>query len=409
LSDDEARRLQQRARATDSKPWSLLLLLIAATSIGPTSLNILVPALPQLARLLESDAATLQLTVSLFLVGLAAAQLVMGPLSDRFGRRPVLLAGMGLTAAVSLLAIVVATVESLIAARILQAVGASTGIVVSRAIIRDLFERDRAASILGLVATVMVAVPTLGPLIGGILDTVFDWRAIFLFTVVTSFGVLVWVALALPETRHLNAQPGAPPSFRRDLGELAATRMFWAYVLAGAFGSSTFFVFLGGGPHVVVSLMGRSSAEFGVWFAVSSAGYMAGNFAASRLAVRTGANRLIWWGIGFEATGVALALLLAFGVPEGGPAILFVPQAIVAFGNGLMLPGAIAGAVSVRPQAAGTAAGIMGCTQMGFGAACVQFSGMLLASASSAVPMSLMMVVLVSAMALAFGVLGPRR
>lgn len=383
---------------------------MAATSIGPTTLNILVPALPQLSQRLGSDAATLQLTVSLFLVGLACAQLVMGPLSDRFGRRPVLIAGLGLTATVSLLAIVVATVESLIAARILQAVGASTGIVVSRAIIRDLFERDRAASILGLVATVMIAVPTFGPLIGGILDTSFGWPSIFAFTAVTSGAVMLWIALTLPETRHLNAPPpGERRGFGHDLAQLATSRMFWAYVTAGMFGSATFFAFLGGGPHIVVSLMGRSSAELGVWFALSSVGYMAGNYSASRLAARTGANRLIWWGIGFEAAGVSLAVLLAVFAHEWGPVIIFLPQGIIAYGNGLMLPGAIAGAVSVRPQAAGTAAGIMGFMQMGFGAACVQLSGMLLASAASAIPLSLSMAALVACLATAFAWLGPRR
>ncbi len=409
MQQDAATQLRERARATDSKPWGLLLLLMAATSVGATTLNILVPALPQLALRLKSDPATLQLTVSLFLVGLAGAQLVMGPLSDRFGRRPVLMAGMGLTALVSALAVVVATVESLIAARILQAIGASTGIVVGRAIIRDLFERDRAASTLGLVATVMVAVPTLGPLIGGILDTAFGWQAIFLFTAFTSFGVLLWIAATLPETRHLNAIAGERPGFLRDLSQLIGERVFWGYVLSGAFASATFFAFLGGGPHVVVSLMGRSSAEFGVWFALSSAGYMAGNFAASRLAVRRGANMLIWWGIGIESAGVAVAVLLAAVAHDLGPVIVFAPQALIAFGNGLMLPGAIAGAVSVRPHAAGTAAGIMGCTQMATGAAFVQFTGMLLAGASSALPLALTMVFIVAALVMSFALLGPKR
>ena len=159
---------------------------MAMTSIGPTTLNIVVPALPQMANRLASDVATIQLTVTVYLLALAAGQLVMGPLSDRFGRRPVILAGLALTAAASVLAISVGTVGSLIVARVLQALGASAGIVVSRAIIRDLFDRNRAASMIGLVATVMVVVPTFGPLIGGLLDTGFGWEAIFLFTAVTS-------------------------------------------------------------------------------------------------------------------------------------------------------------------------------------------------------------------------------
>lgn len=409
MDSQEAQKLHDRPRISDDhKPWGLLLLLMAMTAIGPTTLNILVPALPQLSNKLHSDVATLQLTVSLFLVGLAIAQLVMGPLSDRFGRRPVVLAGLALTVCASLLALVMSTVESLIVARIMQAVGASTGIVVGRAIIRDLFDKNRAASIIGLVATVMVIAPTLGPLIGGVLDTAFGWEAIFAFTGVTSFAVLVWIALTLPETRGLNAPAGERQGFFRDVRDLSTSRTLWAYVLVAALGSGTFFVFLGGGPHVVVTLMGRTSAEYGVWFALSSIGYMAGNYTTSRLSTRYGIDPLIWWGIGIEAIGVGLATLLAATALSWGPAIVFAPQMIVSFGNGLLLPGSISGAVSVRPQAAGTAAGIIGCGQMALGAAATQYSGTLLAGSSSAVPMALLMAAVVAALIVSFAVLGRR-
>jgi DHA1 family bicyclomycin/chloramphenicol resistance-like MFS transporter len=387
----------------DVTPWGLLLLLMAMTAIGPTTLNILVPALPELTARLHSDIATVQLAISVYLLALATGQLVMGPLSDRFGRRPVLLAGLALTVAASLIAVAAATAASLILARILQALGASAGIVIGRAIIRDLFERDRAAAILGLVATVMVVVPTLGPLIGGLLDTAFGWEAIFLFTAVTSLIVFAWAAVTLPETRGLNAPEGAGAGFFRELAGLAVSGKFLGYVLAGAFGSSTFFAFLGGGPHVVVTLMGRSPAEYGVWFAISSVGYMAGNFGASRLSMRFGVDVLIWWGIAAEAVGVIAAIALAAFAHEFGPAIVFMPQMIISFGNGLLLPGAIAGAVSVRPQAAGTAAGITGCAQMALGAAATQYAGTLVADATSALPMALMMGGLVVVLAASFG------
>ena len=386
-------------------PWSLLLLLMATTAIGPTSLNILVPAVPELSHQLGAPASTMQLTVSLFLVGLALAQLVMGPLSDRFGRRPVMLAGLGLCAFASLLAIVMPTVESVIVARVLQAIGASAGIVVARAIIRDLFDRNRAASVLGLVATVMVVAPTFGPLVGGVLDTLFRWQAIFIFTAGATLAVLIWAALTLPETRGLSTPVGAQQGFRQDLKQLATNGHFVGYVLAAAFGSSTFFVFLGGGPHVIVTLMGRTSAEYGLWFAVSSVGYMAGNFAASRLSMRHGIHALIRWGIFFEIVGVALASVLAWAADDYGPAIVFVPQMVISFANGLLLPGAIAGATSVRPQAAGTAAGIIGCTQMGLGAALTQYAGAMLADAASPLPMALLMAAMVAALAVSFAVL----
>jgi DHA1 family bicyclomycin/chloramphenicol resistance-like MFS transporter len=407
MDDADARHLHDHPR-TEKTPWGLLLLLMAMTAIGPTTLNIVVPALPQMANRLASDVGTIQLAVSVYLLALAAGQLLMGPLSDRFGRRPVILIGLTLTAAASVLAIVMSTVTSLIVARALQAVGASAGIVVSRAIIRDLFARNRAASMIGLVATVMVVVPTLGPLIGGLLDTAFGWESIFLFTAVTSAITVFWAALALPETRRLNAPHGGRQSFVHDLSQLVRNRKFAGYVCAGAFGSGTFFAFLGGGPHVVITLMERSSAEFGVWFAVSSIGYMAGNFAASRLSTRFGIDRMIWWGIAMELAGVALTTLLAAFAMHWGPAIIFLPQMIVNFGNGLLLPGAIAGAVSVRPQSAGTAAGITGFSQMALGAALTQYAGTLLADAPTAMPLALLMAAVVLALAVSFAVLGRR-
>jgi MFS transporter, DHA1 family, multidrug resistance protein len=405
VDEISAKRLHDDPRAADrAAPWSLLILLMAMTAIGPTTLNVVVPAVPEMANRLASDVATMQLTVSVYLLALAGGQLVMGPLSDRFGRRPVIMVGLALTAAASILAIAMSTVASLILARVLQALGASAGIVVGRAIIRDLFDRNRAAAMIGLVATVMVVVPTLGPLIGGLLNTAFGWESIFVFTAVSSLLVVVWTALALPETRGLNAPPGAPAGFVADLGQLTGSAKFAGYVCAASFGSATFFAFLGGSPHVIVTLMERSSAEYGVWFAISSIGYMAGNFAASRLSVRQGIDRLIWWGIAFEALGAALAFAGAYAL-HWGPVIVFLPQSIISFGNGLLLPGAISGAVSVRPQAAGTAAGITGFIQMAIGAAVTQYAGTLLSHSDSAVPLAVLMIELVVALAVGFGLL----
>lgn len=373
-------------------PWRLLALLMAMTSIGPATLNILVPALPALAGRLSTDTGTVQLTLSLYLLSLATAQLLLGPLSDRFGRRPVVLAGLALSVLASLAAIAASSIGALIGARIVQAAGASTGIVVGRAIIRDLFERERAASMLGLVTTAMVIAPMIAPLVGGILDTAFGWEAIFLFIALFSAGVLLWALPVLPETRP----QGAAQSLMRmasDARALLASAKFYGYVLIGALGSAPFFTFLGGGPHVVVTLMGRTSAEYGVWFALSSLGYMSGNFTASRLSQRLGINVLIAAGIVCEVVGACITTTLFATVPGSGPAILFLPQMLISYGNGLLLPNAIAGAVSINPQAAGTASGMTGFTQMAIGAGSTQVVSMLLAGAGSAMPLALQMVV----------------
>ncbi len=394
--------------ARSATPWRLLGLLIAITAIGPTTLNILVPALPNLAAALHTDAKTVQLAVSLYLIGLATAQLIAGPLSDRFGRRPVALGGLALTAMMSLAALAVGNVASLIVVRIVQAIGAASGIVVARAIVRDLFERDRAAAMLGLVATAMVIAPTFGPLIGGLLETAFGWQAIFLFVAAASVAVLGWGAAVLPETRRRDPVAGAA-GLGGDLLALAKSASFHGYVLCASFGSGTFFVFLGGGPHAVVTIMGRSPPEFGVWFALSSVGYMAGNFLTSRLSMRYGVDRMIGWGLGFEALGAVAAIVLAAFAHGWGPAIIFLPQLVMGFGNGVMLPNAIAGAVSVRPQAAGTASGMLGCIQMTIGAVFVQLGGLVLVGAATVLPMALLLGGVVAGFALSlFGLVRPR-
>ncbi len=371
-------------------PWRLLAPLIAMSGMGAMSLNILVPAIPGLVTRFESDAAHVQLTVSLYIVGLAVAQLVFGPLSDRFGRRPVVLAGLALAAVASTAAIFAATIGGLIAARVVQSLGASTGQTIGRAIIRDLYERERAASMIGLVTSVVVFMPMIAPLIGGILDTLFGWESIFVAVAATSFAVFAWAALALPETRTPAARVTGS-HFLADLRALCANPRFFGYALCAGLGSGPFFSFLGGAPYVTVSMLGRTSAEYGVWFFLPSIGFMAGNFAVSRLSGRFTIDVMIWWGIAFTIVGCMLAILTYTVLPGWEMATIFLPQVVVGLGNGLLLPTAIAGAVSIRPQVAGTASGVTGFIQMSIGAAAAQISGHIIASASSAMPMLLLM------------------
>ncbi len=391
-------REKEEARAT---AWGLLALLMAMTAIGPATLNILVPALPGLVTELGSDTGTVQLMLSLYLLSLATAQLLLGPLSDRFGRRPVVLAGLALNVAASLAAIASSSIGALIATRIVQAVGASTGIVIGRAIIRDLYERDRAAAMIGLVTTAMVIAPMISPLIGGILDTAFGWEAIFLFIAALSGAVLLWAVFVLPETRPANVAH-TPGMLIQEWRALIGNAKFHGYVLCGALGSAPFFTFLGGGPHVVVTLMGRTSAEYGVWFAVTSLGYMSGNFTAARLSQRFGVDAMIMAGIVFELIGGGLTAVLVAALPEAGPVIIFLPHLVIGYGNGLLLPNAIAGAISVRPQAAGAASGMTGFAQMAIGAAASQVVSIALAGGTSAMPMAWMMVIVVVATGVAY-------
>jgi MFS transporter, DHA1 family, multidrug resistance protein len=382
-------------------PWRLLALLIAMAGVSSLSLNILVPAIPGLVTKLATDPASVQLTVSLYLMGLAAAQLVFGPLSDRFGRRPVLLAGLALATIASTAAIFAASITSLVIARVAQSLGASTGQTIGRAIIRDLYDRQHAASMIGLVTSVVVLMPMVAPLIGGILDTLFGWEAIFAFTAAVSFAVCAWAMLDLPETRNLSLGPNSERHFRADLAALAASPRFFGYALCAGLGSAPFFSFLGAAPHVVVSMLGRTSAEYGLWFFVPSIGFMAGNFAVSRLTARFGIDALIWWGIALTIAGCLLNVSVYVALPGWEMATIFLPQIVIGFGNGLLLPTSIAGAVSIRPQVAGTASGVTGFVQMGIAAVAAQLGGHVIAHAADALPMLLLMLIFGAATAIA--------
>src|SRR6202012_2997285 len=187
--------------ATNATSRIMLLMLVAMTGVAPISLYMLVPALPVLATTFGRDISIAQMTVSLYMVGIACSQILMGPLSDRFGRRPVLLAGLGLMVVASTACIFAESLPQLIAARFFQALGGASGMVVSRAIIRDLYGRERISSRISLVIGVMMIAQMLSPLTGGLLEMTFGWRPIFYVTTAMSLGTAVAIALALPETR----------------------------------------------------------------------------------------------------------------------------------------------------------------------------------------------------------------
>src|SRR3981189_1781127 len=186
----------------------MLLMLVVMTGVAPISLYLLVPALPVLAQTFGRDISLAQITVSLYMVGIACSQIIMGPLSDRFGRRPVLLFGLGLMVVASAACIFAETLPQLIAARFLQALGGATGMVVSRAIIRDLYSRERIGAMISLVIAVMVIAQMLSPLTGGLLETAFGWRSIFYVITAASLAIAVAIAWALPETRRDPAEGG---------------------------------------------------------------------------------------------------------------------------------------------------------------------------------------------------------
>jgi DHA1 family bicyclomycin/chloramphenicol resistance-like MFS transporter len=206
-----------------------------------------------------------------------------------------------------------------------------------------------------------------------------------------SFAVFAWAILDLPETRRSPEGSRERHRFRADLAALAASPKFFGYALCAGLGSAPFFSLLGGAPHVVVSMLGRTSAEYGLWFFFPSLGFMAGNFAVARLTARLGIDALIWWGIALTVIGSSVSITLYVFLPGWEMVAIFIPHLVIGLGNGLLMPTAIAGAVSVRPQVAGTASGMTGFIQMTIGAAAAQLSAWVIADASDGVPMLLLM------------------
>lgn len=342
-------------------------ILIAATATGPLALNIFVPSMPGLVRVFDTDYATIQLTLTLYLVGVAIAQLAYGPLSDRFGRRPPLLAGLAIYAVASLMCAFAWSVEALIVGRVLQAVGGCAGMVLVRAIVRDVFERDRAASVIAVVTMAMAVAPAMAPALGGFLETSFGWHSTFL--VPAAMGVIVLAAAArrLNETNLMPIPRIDVAGMLRSYGELLGSRAFVGYAGNTAMSVGAFFAFLAGGPYVVIEILHQHPSEYGLYFVLISGGYMLGNFAASRLSQRLGVDRMITVGVAVSTLGgVASVGSLLLGVVT--TATVFAPMMVVAIGNGISQPNGIAGAISVNPRTAGAASGLMGFGQMTCGA-----------------------------------------
>jgi DHA1 family bicyclomycin/chloramphenicol resistance-like MFS transporter len=337
------------------------------TGLGPFTMQVLIPSLPGLAVQMGTGMATVQLTLTLYLVGVALAQLVYGPLSDRFGRRPVLYAGLALHLVASVAALLAPTIHWLILARVGQAAGGCAGMVLGRAMIRDVWPRDRAASVMGYVTMAMTIAPMLAPVCGAWLDAAFGWRATMALSLLVGLGVLLPALRWLPETLPAPQPLPGIGGMLRAYGQLFAIPSFVALAMVCAWSVGVFFAFMAGAPFVVVNGMGYPPQDYAVAFMLVSLAFAAGNFTAGRLSARLGVYRMMGIGTVVTAAG-ALASVLVQALLAPGLVLFFLPMALMALGNGMSQPSAIAAAVSVRPALAGTASGLVGALQMAVGA-----------------------------------------
>ncbi len=368
--------MTDRASTLPRTSRTFITLLVAMTALAPVSLQIFIPALPAIQSSFESNTGITQLVLSLSILANAIATLLYGPLSDRFGRRPVVILGFLIFVVGSCLSAIAPTIGLLIIARIIQSAGAAAGMVLARAIVRDLYNREQAASVLAYLTMAMVVAPMLAPTLGALLIDYFDWRAIFVVMAIAG-ALLSWQIWSHLEETHIGQNM---ENLWSGLGQgglsLLRRPLFLAYTLQSSFAISTFFAFIAGAPYFLIDSLGRSATEYGVLFMAISASFMAGNFTTARLGKRFGLDYLIQSGNLVAVCGASLALILMI-VGHWTPLALFGPMALVAFGNGLSIANSQAGAVSVEPKLAGTASGMAGFAQMFTAAIVSQAVGML--------------------------------
>ena len=361
-----------------SGTFALTALLAALTAIGPLSTDMYLPSLPDIARQLGAPTAQVQLTISAYLIGFAVGQIFYGPVSDRHGRKPVLLAALALYCVASLVCAMASSIDMLIASRFAQALGGSGGIVLARAIVRDLHSGARAGRELSLIGSVMALAPVLAPVVGGVLQTGFGWRSIFVTLVAAGLTGACIVWLLLPETLvRRAAEPVSPASMLKSYRAVARNPAYLAYLGLATTSYAGLFAWISGASFVLQNLYGLSPLSFGVAFALGSVGYMTGTTIAARLVIRFGIDGITGLGSCALASG-GLGMVAAVALGFNSAASLVLPVAIYLAGLGMVLPQAIAGAMTPFPERAGAASALLGFVQQCAAALCGAIVGWLL-------------------------------
>ncbi|MGE0744589.1 MAG: multidrug effflux MFS transporter [Rhodospirillales bacterium] len=341
----------------------LIALVTLCVSLSAASTDMYLPSLPSMAASLGATAADVQLTLSAYMYAYAAAQLVYGPLTDRFGRRPVLLAGMGIYLAASVGCILATSIEMLVALRVIQAFGVCAAPVAGRAAVRDTHEVREAARAMAYVATAFSLTPVFAPLIGGLLETWFGWRSNFVFMAAAGVAVTFAVVVALPETNTRRDRHAiAPLQMARNYARLLSSPLYLGYAGAAAFSFGVIFAYISGAAFVFIEVFALSPALFGSVFGLSAIGFGAASFLSTRLTPRFGIDGTIMIGAGvIVAGGVAMNGLLLAGAYH--PATIIATMLIISIGTGFVMPNLQAGALGPFPAMAGAASAMLGCLQ----------------------------------------------
>ena len=347
------------------RPGTLALttLLAMLTALGPLSMDMYLPSMPEIARVLAAPPARVQLTISSYLIGFAVGQVIYGPVSDRHGRRPVLLAALALYVVSTLICAVTQSIDPLIGARFLQGIGGSGTIVLARAMVRDAYSGARAGRELSLMGSISAFAPVVAPMIGGVLQTAFGWRAGFVVMGDAAVIAMLVAGRLLPETlRQRATAPFSLSLIIAGYGAVLRHRGFIANLAILTISYAGLFAWISGAAFVLQGIYGLSALAFGFTFAIAAAGYMTGATLAARLVLRLGLDRTMGLGVtALAAGGLGAAAVVAARIPDG--VWLVVAMAVYLAGLGLAMPQAMASALTPFPERAGTAAALMGLVQ----------------------------------------------
>ncbi len=357
--------------------------LVCLTAVASMNMNVFLPSLPGMAEYFDAPYPVLQLSVSAYLLGSALLQVIAGPLSDKFGRRPIILWGFGIFIVATIGCALAPTVEVFLGFRMMQA-AVVVGMAISRASIRDTLPPAKAASLIGYVTMGMAIAPMFAPMFGGFLDELFGWQATFVFLALLGVATFVLTWFDLGETAA-KTDNSVFQQFK-EYPSLLKSRRFWAYSMTLAFATGSYFAFLGGGPFVGSVIYGLSPTALGLAFAAPALGYAAGNFLAGRYSVRVGLSRMINLGISTVMFGLG-AVITAFYLGFNSVTVFFVSMVFVGLGNGMTIPNATSAMLSVRPELAGSASGLGGALMIGGGASLTAYAGTMLDAEAGALPL----------------------
>ncbi|ANT62072.1 Bcr/CflA family drug resistance efflux transporter [Salipiger sp. CCB-MM3] len=372
-----------RVRFLDASTPPHLVTLVLLAGLSALAMNVFLPSLPQMTAYFDTEYRLMQLSVAIYLAVNAALQVVIGPISDKLGRRPVILWGVALFMVATLGCIFAPNVSLFLFFRMCQAV-IVTAMVLSRAVVRDMVSQEEAASMIAYVTMGVAVVPMVGPVIGGALGELMGWKAIFWMLFILG-GAVLWLSWRdLGETSTASGLSLAQQF--REYPELLTSPRFWGYALACAFSSGAFFSYLGGAPFVGSKVFGLNPASLGLHFGAPAVGYFLGNWISGKFSARIGINKMILWGSLILTAGLGAALI-TFALTGGSALIFFGFMCFVGLGNGMTIPNATAGTLSVRPHLAGTASGLGGAIMIGGGAALSALAGALLQPGTGAWPL----------------------